>query len=42
MYVDVKQDAAGMKQMLKYSRGARQVPVIVENGKVQIGYDGGG
>jgi len=27
--------------MLKHSSGARKVPVIVEGGKVTIGFDGG-
>jgi glutaredoxin len=31
-----------MKQMLQYSKGQRTVPVIVEGGKVTIGFDGGG
>jgi len=26
--------------MLKFSQGSRRVPVIVENGKVTIGYGG--
>jgi glutaredoxin len=29
-----------LKEMLKISGGARQVPVIVENGKISIGYGG--
>jgi glutaredoxin len=31
-----------MKQMLQHSKGGRTVPVIVEGGKVAIGFDGGG
>lgn len=31
-----------MKRMLQYSKGERTVPVIVEGGKVTIGFDGGG
>jgi hypothetical protein len=27
--------------MLKHSKGVREVPVIVEAGKVTIGFDGG-
>jgi len=27
--------------MLKHSKGARKVPVIVEAGEVMIGFDGG-
>jgi glutaredoxin len=40
--VNVTKDPAGMKQMLEYSKGDRSVPVIVEGGKVTIGYNGGG
>jgi glutaredoxin len=29
-----------MQAMLKWSKGKRDVPVIVENGKVTIGYGG--
>jgi hypothetical protein len=29
-----------MKRMLDYSGGSREVPVIVEDGRVQIGYGG--
>jgi hypothetical protein len=36
----VKQDAAKLEEMLKYSRGQRKVPVIVEGGNVTIGYGG--
>ena len=31
-----------MKQMLQHSKGDRTVPVIVEVGKVTIGYNGAG
>jgi glutaredoxin len=41
-YVNVTKDAAGMKQMLKHSKGDRTVPLIVEGGKVIIGFNGGG
>ncbi|HEX9020705.1 MAG TPA: glutaredoxin-related UxxT selenoprotein, partial [Nitrospirota bacterium] len=30
-----------LEEMLKYSKGVRKVPVIVENEKVGIGYEGG-
>ncbi len=39
-YVDVKSDSAGLQDMLKLSGGLRQVPVILEGGKVKIGYGG--
>jgi glutaredoxin len=36
----VKRDSAKLDDMLKYSQGKRNVPVIVEGGKVTIGYGG--
>lgn len=39
-YVNVKQDAAGMEQMLKYSKGRKDVPVIVEGPTVTVGFGG--
>jgi glutaredoxin 3 len=39
-YYDVKADRLKMDEMLKYSGGQRKVPVIVEDGKVTIGYNG--
>jgi hypothetical protein len=36
----VKKDAAALGRMLGYSGGSRQVPVIVEDGKVTIGFGG--
>jgi glutaredoxin 3 len=39
-YVNVKKNAADLERMLGYSSGARRVPVIVENGKVTIGFGG--
>ena len=39
-YVNVKTDPAGLERMLKYSQGARRVPVIVENDTVTIGFGG--
>jgi glutaredoxin 3 len=38
--VNVKKDPAALAQMLEYSNGRRAVPVIVENGKVTIGFGG--
>jgi glutaredoxin 3 len=38
--VDVKADPAGLEEMLEVSGGRRSVPVIVEDGKVTIGYGG--
>jgi glutaredoxin len=39
-YIDVKQSPAEMERMLGYSNGHRRVPVIVEDGKVTIGFGG--
>ena len=39
-YVNVKKDRAELDKMLALTRGRRQVPVIVENGKVTIGFGG--
>ncbi|MBU0988327.1 MAG: hypothetical protein KKH68_13850 [Proteobacteria bacterium] len=39
-YYDVRYDADKMAAMLKYSDGVRKVPVIVDRGKVTIGFDG--
>jgi glutaredoxin len=34
-------DNTKLEEMLRYSDGVRKVPVIVEGGKVTIGYAGG-
>ena len=39
-YVNVKTNAAELERMLTYSKGARRVPVIVDGGKVTIGFGG--
>lgn len=39
-YYDVKSDSSKFDEMLKYSGGARKVPVIVEGNKVTVGYGG--
>jgi glutaredoxin len=38
--VNVKKDASRLPEMLKHSKGRREVPVIVEKGKVTIGFGG--
>jgi glutaredoxin len=38
--VDVKANKDKLQEMLKYSKGVREVPVIVEGEKVTIGYGG--
>jgi glutaredoxin 3 len=39
-YVNVLQDDDALQRMLNHSNGRRQVPVIVEAGKVTIGFGG--
>lgn len=39
-YFDVLRDKARLKEMLAYTKGLSQVPVIVEGEKVTIGYGG--
>jgi glutaredoxin 3 len=39
-YVNVKKNPADLKRMLEHSGGRRQVPVIVEDGRVTIGFGG--
>jgi hypothetical protein len=39
-YRNVKKSAADLAQMLLHSRKRRDVPVIVDDGEVTIGYGG--
>ena len=39
-YRNVQKEPASIKEMLEFSGGHRDVPVIVENGTVTIGYGG--
>jgi glutaredoxin len=39
-YFNVKKDAKALERMLEYSKGQRRVPVIVEGGRVTIGFGG--
>jgi glutaredoxin 3 len=39
-YINVLEDDEGLRRMLQYSNGRRQVPVIVDSGKVTIGFGG--
>jgi hypothetical protein len=36
----VLEDEQGLERMLRYSNGRRQIPLIVEAGKVTIGFGG--
>jgi len=40
-YINVIQNRDELKRMLEYSKGVREVPVIVEAGEVTIGWAGG-
>ncbi len=39
-YRNVERDRAAMDEMLKLGNGRRDVPLILEEGKVTIGYGG--
>ena len=39
-YYDVNKEAARLEEMLGLSGGKRKVPIIVEDGKVRVGYGG--
>lgn len=39
-YINVKKNRADLDRMLQYSGGNRSVPVIVQDGKVTIGFGG--
>ncbi len=39
-YVNVKADPKALEAMLRWSKGKRDVPVIVEEGRVTIGFGG--
>jgi glutaredoxin len=39
-YLNVKKDKAAMARMLEFSHGERRVPVIVDHGRVTIGFGG--
>ena len=41
-YINVVSDPDRMDSMLKYSKGDRKVPVIVEQDEVTIGFEGKG
>lgn len=40
LYKDVKADPSLLDEMLRQSKGRRDVPVIVDKGEVTIGYGG--
>jgi glutaredoxin 3 len=39
-YIDVKASKGDMDRMLKFTGGVREVPVIVEDGNVTVGFGG--
>ncbi len=40
-YLNVKKNAADLERMLGFSKGRREVPVIVDGNNVTIGFAGG-
>jgi len=40
VYVNVLEDDAGLEQMMKLTNGRRKIPVIVEDGKLTVGFGG--
>ena len=39
-YINVKKDPAELERMLALTKGQRRVPVIVDGGKVTVGFGG--
>jgi glutaredoxin 3 len=39
-YINVQKDAEGLSRMLELTGNRRRVPVIVEDGKVTVGFGG--
>jgi len=39
-YVNVLDDAAGLERMLKLTQGRRKIPIILEAGKITVGFGG--
>jgi glutaredoxin 3 len=39
-YINVLTDDAGLERMMQLTNGRRKIPVIVENGKVTVGFGG--
>jgi glutaredoxin 3 len=39
-YHDVRKDAAAMERFLELSGGDRRVPLIVERGRLKVGFGG--
>jgi glutaredoxin 3 len=39
-YTNVLEDEAGLDRMLALTRGRRKIPVIVEAGKITVGFGG--
>ncbi len=40
-FIDVLMNPSDMEEMLKLSEGRRRIPVVVKNGQVTVGYNGG-
>jgi glutaredoxin len=40
IFLDVKEDAQALAEMLRLTQGSRRVPVLVEGEKIGIGFGG--
>lgn len=39
-YINVLEDDAGLERMLELTKGRRKIPVIVDAGKITVGFGG--
>ena len=39
-YINVLEDEAGLKRMMQLTNGRRKIPVIVQDGKITVGFGG--
>jgi glutaredoxin len=39
-YINVLEDDAGLQRMMQLTNGRRKIPVIVQDGKVTVGFGG--
>jgi glutaredoxin 3 len=39
-YINVLEDDAGLERMMQLTNGRRKIPVIVQDGKVTVGFGG--
>jgi hypothetical protein len=39
-YINVLEDEAGLERMMQLTNGRRKIPVIVQDGKITVGFGG--